>query len=108
MCLKSQSRKTTSTARLMYEVLHNMAPTKLNKIFNMSNSTVHGHNLRGSNFTLFLPRPKAEYLKKASVLEDQKYGILCPNKLEMANLCPYLMLTSLANASLLNNNIRLY
>ena len=34
-----------STARLMYKVLHNMAPTKFNKIFNMSN-TLHGHNLR--------------------------------------------------------------
>ena len=44
-------------------------------------------------------------LKKASVSEDQKYGILCPNKLEIANLYPYLMLTSLANASLFNNNI---
>ena len=70
----------------------------------MSN-TVHGHNLRGSNSTLFLPRPKTEYLKKASVLEDQKYEILCPNKLEIANLCLYLMQTSLANASLFNNNI---
>ena len=44
-------------------------------------------------------------LKKASVLEAQKYGILCPNKLEIANLCPYLRLISLANASLFNNNI---
>ena len=41
-----------------------MAPTKLNEIFNMSN-TVHGHNLRGSNSTLFLPRPETEYLKKS-------------------------------------------
>ena len=47
-----------------------MAPTNLNEIFfNMSN-TVHGHNLRGSNSTLFLPRPETEYLKKASVLGD--------------------------------------
>ena len=44
-------------------------------------------------------------LKKASVLEDQKYGILCPNKLEIANPYPYLILASLANASLFNNNI---
>ena len=50
---------------------------------------------------------KLNIFKKASVLEDQKYGILCPNKLEIANLCPYLMLTSrsLANARLFNNNI---
>ena len=48
---------------------------------------------------------KLNILKKASVLEAQKYGILCPNKLEIANLCPYLMLISLANASLFNNNI---
>ena len=48
---------------------------------------------------------KLNILKKASVLEDQKYGILCPNKLEIANFCLYLMLTSLANASLFNNDI---
>ena len=30
---------------------------------------------------------KLNILKKASVLEDQKYGLLCPNKLEIANLC---------------------
>ena len=51
---------------------------------------------------------KLNILKKASVLEDQKYGTLCPNKVEIADLCPYLMLTSLANAtyaSLFNNNI---
>ena len=59
-----EEQRAQSTARLMYKVLHNMAPTKLNEIFNMSN-TVHGHNLRGSNSTLFLPRPKTEYLKKS-------------------------------------------
>ena len=99
-----EEQRAQSTARLMYKVLHNMAPTKLNEIFNMSN-TVHGHNLRGSNSTFFLPRSRTEYLKKVSVLEDQEYGILCPNKLEIANPYPYLMLTSLASASLFNNNI---
>ena len=95
-----EEQRAQSTARLMYKVLHNMAPTKLNEIFNMSN-TVHGHNLRGSNSTLFLPRPKTNILKKASVLEAQKYGILCPNKLKIANLCSYLRLISLANASMI-------
>ena len=59
-----EEQRAQSTARLMYKVLHNMAPTKLNEIFNMSN-TVHGHNLRGSNSTFFLPRPRTEYLKKS-------------------------------------------
>ena len=71
-----EEQRAQITARLMYKALHNMAPTKLNEIFNMSN-TVHGHNLRGSNSTLFLPCPKTECLKKASVLADQKFGILC-------------------------------
>ena len=57
-----EEQRAQSTARLMYKVLHNMAPTKLNEIFNMSNTV---HNLRGSNSTLFLPRPKTEYLKKS-------------------------------------------
>jgi hypothetical protein len=64
------------SCRLMYKVyLHNMAPIKLkNEIFNMSN-TVHHYTV---HHTLFLPRPKTEYLLRKYVLvleADQKYGI---------------------------------
>ena len=76
--LKEQAQ---TTAKLMYKVLHNMAPIKLNEIFNMSN-TIHHYNLRGIDTNLFLPRPKTEYLKKILVLEDVKYGIHCLKKLK--------------------------
>lgn len=59
-----EEQRAQITARLMYKVLYNMAPIKLNEIFNMSN-TVHHYNLRGSDTNLFLPRPKTEYLKKS-------------------------------------------
>ena len=51
-----------------------MAPTKLNEIFNMSN-IIHSHNLRGSNSTLFFPRPKTEYLKESISFRGPKIWI---------------------------------
>ena len=41
---------------------------------------------------------KIRRIKRALVVEDQKYGIHCVNKLEIANLCPYLIVTSLMSA----------
>ena len=77
----------------MYKVLHNMAPTKLNEIFNMSNIYVHGHNLRGSNSTLFLPRPKTEYLKKSISFRGPKIWTSLSEQARNSkslSVCPYL------------------
>ena len=41
-----------------------MVPSYLSRKF-VSTSTIHEHNLRGSNHKLFVPRPKGESLKKS-------------------------------------------
>ena len=48
----------------MYKTVNGMVPNYLsNKFFPIS--TVHEHNLRGSNHKLFVPRPLTESLKKS-------------------------------------------
>ena len=56
-----------TTARLMYKVLHNMAPIRLNKIFNMSN-TIHHYIVYEGQIKIFsfLVR-KRNILKKVLV-----------------------------------------
>ena len=56
-------RRAQVLARLMFKVTKNMAPSTLSSLFLYSNS-IPSHNLRGSDTSLFLPRPETEYGKK--------------------------------------------
>lgn len=58
-----EERRAQILAKLMFKVINNMAPSKLCSMFQNSKS-IHAHNLRGSDSSLFLPRPKTEYGKK--------------------------------------------
>ena len=48
----------------MYKTVNGMVPNYLSNKFSPI-STVHEHNLRGSNHKLFVPRPLTESLKKS-------------------------------------------
>ena len=59
--------ETTRTQQLktfMYKTVNGMVPNYLSNKFSLI-STVHEHNLRGSNHKLFVPRPLTESLKKS-------------------------------------------
>ena len=56
-----EERRTVMKARLMYKTVHQLAPQRLYNIFQLSD-TVNNYNLRGSSTTLFIPRPRTEFL----------------------------------------------
>ena len=74
-----------------------MAPTKLNEIFNMSN-IVHGHNVRGYNSTLFLPRPKSIRFRRLKIKNSLTEQARNSESLSIFN-------SNLSNTSLFNNDI---
>ena len=43
-------------------------------------NAIHDHNLRGSSTRFYIPRPKTEFLKKASDIVGLNYGIRCLKK----------------------------
>ena len=47
----------------MFKVVNNLAPLRISSMFQNSNH-IHSYNLRGSNSSLFLPRPNTEYGRK--------------------------------------------
>ena len=58
-----EERRKHIMARLMFKVVNNLAPSRISSIFQNSNH-IHSYNLRGSNSSLFLPRPNTEYGRK--------------------------------------------
>ena len=48
---------------MMYKAYHGTVPKHLAELFHLT-SEVHNYNLRGSNFGMQLPKPKANSLKK--------------------------------------------
>jgi hypothetical protein len=61
LCL--EERRKHIMARLMFKVVNNLAPSRFSSMFQHSNH-IHSYNLRGSNSSLFLPRPNTEYGRK--------------------------------------------
>ena len=57
-------RRRQFVAKLMYKIIHNLAPKSLTKIFHKSNASMK-YNLRGSFNKINLPLPKIEFLKKS-------------------------------------------
>ena len=58
-----EERRKHIMARLMFKVVNNLAPSRISSMFQNSNH-IHSYNLRGSNSSLFLPRPNTEYGRK--------------------------------------------
>ena len=56
--------RTQQFKTFMYKTVNGMVPNYLSNRFSPI-STVHEHNLRGSNHKLFVPRPLTESLKKS-------------------------------------------
>lgn len=84
-----EKQRAQITTKFVNKVLHNMAPIKLNEIFSMSN-TIDRYNLRWSDSSFSLLVQKNEDLKKV--------WNSCQNKLEIANFCFYLTVTSVMPA----------
>ena len=59
-----ETRRTQQFKTFMYKTVNGMVPNYLSNKFSPI-STVHEHNLRGSNHKLFVPRPLTESLKKS-------------------------------------------
>ncbi len=59
-----EERRAEMKAKLMYKTMNTLAPQRLPNIFQNS-STMNEYNLRGSSTSLFIPRPRTEFLKKS-------------------------------------------
>jgi hypothetical protein len=59
-----EDRRALQFKKLMYETVNNMVPSYLANKF-IRTSSVHEHNLRGTNHKFFVPRPLSESRKKS-------------------------------------------
>ena len=59
-----EERRAQIKAKLMYRTMNTLAPHRLYNICQNSN-TMNEYNLRGSSTSLFIPRPRTEFLKKS-------------------------------------------
>ena len=73
-------RRRQFVAKLMYKIIHNLAPKSLTKIFHKSNASMK-YNLRGSFNKLNLPLPKTEFLKKSLSYRGAKLWNSLPNEI---------------------------
>ena len=65
------TRRAKKKAKTMYKVLHKLAPSPLEKLFEHKRNITQ-HNLRGYSTSLQLPQPKTEKLKKSFSYDGAK------------------------------------
>ena len=59
-----ERRRSKQLAAILFKILHNLAPTRLNSLLKTTFS-VQSHNLRNSKYNLFVPRPSTEAGKRS-------------------------------------------
>ena len=73
-------RRTQIKARLMFKVLHDLAPVRLSNIFSDSCSA-NNYHLRNADNKLALPLPKTEFLKKSFSYNGARIWNSLPNEI---------------------------
>ena len=59
----------------MFKIRNNEFPKCLTSMFNTSNNK--NYNLRSNELDFALPKPNTNYLKKASVIQVLRFGMIC-------------------------------
>ena len=81
-----EERRAQMKAKLRYKTVNTMAPQRLSNIFQHL-YTMSEYNLRGSSTSLFIPRPRTEFLKKSFSYSGNKIWNQIPENIR--NLVSY-------------------
>ncbi len=70
------TRRKHHLAVLMFKAKHNMLPNCLTELLTTLNE-IHNYSTRQSEFNFALPKPKTNFMKSLSPIEELRLGIIC-------------------------------